>query len=46
MTLTELKEMQVIDIWLEKIRRGWKIEDAPNEELRKELRKRLDKGGK
>lgn len=34
-------EIRIIDIWLEKIRRGWKIEDAPNEEIRKELRKRL-----
>lgn len=33
---------KVIDIWLEKIRRGWKIKDAPNEAIRKELRKRLD----
>lgn len=32
---------QVIDIWMEKIRRGWKIEDAPNEAIRKELRERL-----
>ena len=32
---------KVIDVWLEKIRRGWKIEDAPNESIRKELRKRL-----
>jgi len=30
-----------LDIWLEKIRRGWKIEDVPNEEIKKELRKRL-----
>lgn len=33
---------QVIDIYEEKIRRGWKIEDAPNEAIRKELRKRLN----
>jgi len=36
-------EVRVIDVWLEKIRRGWKIEDAPNEAIRKELRKRLEK---
>jgi len=36
---------QVIDIWMEKIRRGWKIKDAPNEAIRKELRKRLKKDG-
>ena len=37
-------EVLIIDIWLEKIRRGWKIEDIPEEykELRKELRKRLE----
>ena len=36
-------EIKIIDIWLEKIRRGWKIEDIPKKygELRKELRKRL-----
>ena len=34
-------EITVIDIWLEKIRRGWKIEDAPNKEIREELKKRL-----
>jgi len=33
---------KVIDIWLEKIRRGWKIENAPNEAIRKELRRRLN----
>lgn len=33
---------QVIDIWMEKIRRGWLIKDAPNEAIRKELRKRLN----
>jgi len=31
MTITKL------DIWLEKIRRDWKIEDAPNEEIREAL---------
>jgi len=31
-------EIYIIDIWLEKIRRGWKIEDAPNEEIGNELR--------
>jgi len=28
----------IIDIWLEKIRRGWSVEDAPNEEIREALR--------
>ena len=32
--------LKVIDVWLEKIRRGWKIKDAPNEAIRKELRKK------
>jgi len=31
----------ILDIWLEKIRRGWKIDDAPNEEIREALRRRL-----
>jgi len=39
-------EIRIIDIWLEKVRRGWKIEDAPNEAIRKELRKRLEKNNK
>jgi len=31
-----------IDIWMDKIQNyGWKIEDAPNEEIREELRRRL-----
>ena len=35
---------QVIDIWMSKVQNyGWKIEDAPNEAIRKELRKRLGK---
>ena len=33
-------EITQLDIWLEKITRGWKIEDAP-EYLREELKKRL-----
>jgi hypothetical protein len=33
---------QVIDIWMEKIRRGWKIEDCPSPAVRKELRRRLN----
>ena len=28
----------IFDIWLEKIRRGWKIEDVPNGEIREALR--------
>ena len=36
-------EIRVIDVWLEKIRRGWKIKDAPNGAIRKELRRRLNK---
>ena len=33
---------QVIDIWMSKVQNyGWKIEDAPNEVIKKELRKRL-----
>ena len=28
-------EILIIDIWLEKLRRGWKIEDAPNEAIKK-----------
>ena len=32
---------QEIDVWEEKIRRGWKIEDCPSPSIRKELRKRL-----
>jgi len=34
-------EIYIIDIWLEKIRRGWKLEDAPNEEIKNELRRTL-----
>jgi len=34
-------EIYIIDIWLEKIRRGWKIEDAPNEEIREALKDKL-----
>ena len=36
-------EIKIIDIWLEKIRRSWKIEDVPNEEIREELKKEIDK---
>ena len=35
---SRLMEIYIIDIWLEKIRRGWKIEDVPNEEIREALR--------
>jgi len=39
-------EIKIIDIWLDKIQNyGWKIEDAPNEEIRKELRRRLEDNG-
>jgi len=31
-------EIYIIDIWLEKIRRGWSVDDAPNEEIREVLR--------
>ena len=31
-------EIYIIDIWLEKLRRGWKIEDVPNEEIREALK--------
>jgi len=31
-------EIYIIDIWLEKLRRGWKIDDAPNKEIREALR--------
>jgi len=31
----------ILDIWLEKIRRGWSLDDAPNEEIREALKKRL-----
>ena len=31
-------EILILDIWLEKIRRGWKIEDAPSEAIREALR--------
>jgi len=31
-------EIYIIDIWLEKIRRGWKIKDVPNGEIREVLR--------
>ena len=35
-------EIRIIDIWLNKITKyNWKIEDAPNEEIREELKKRL-----
>jgi len=30
-------EIYIIDIWLEKIRRGWSVEDTPNEEIREAL---------
>ena len=39
-------EIKIIDIWLDKIQNyGWKIEDAPNEEIREELRRRLKDNG-
>jgi len=27
----------ILDIWLEKIRRGWSVEDAPNEEIKEAI---------
>ena len=30
-------EIYIIDIWLEKLRRGWKIEDVPNEAIREAI---------
>jgi len=27
----------ILDIWLEKVRRGWSLDDAPNEEIREAL---------
>jgi len=30
-------EIYILDIWLEKLRRGWKIEDVPNEEIREAI---------
>jgi len=30
-------KIYIIDIWLEKIRRGWSVDDAPNEEIREAI---------
>jgi len=30
-------EIYIIDIWLEKIRRGWSLDDVPNEEIREAI---------
>jgi len=30
-------KIYIIDIWLEKIRRGWSVDDAPNEEIKEAL---------
>ena len=30
-------EIYILDIWLEKLRRGWMIEDVPNEEIREAI---------
>ena len=30
-------KIYIIDIWLSKLNYGWKIEDAPNEEIKKAL---------
>ena len=36
-------EIIILDIWLSKIKNyGWKIKDAPNKKIRKELRKVLN----
>jgi len=42
--MAKVKEMTItiLDIWLEKIRRGWSVDDAPNEEIREALRRRLN----
>ena len=31
-------EILILDIWLEKLRRGWSLADVPNEEIREALR--------
>ena len=36
-------EIYIIDIWLEKIRRGWKIEDVPNEAIKEAVKMELHK---
>jgi len=33
----------ILDIWLEKIRRGWSLDDVPNEEIKMELHKDYEK---
>ena len=40
-----MTDIMVLDIWFEKIRRGWKIDNAPNRTIKKELRKILKKRG-
>jgi len=30
-------EITILDIWLEKLRRGWKIEDVPNEAIKEAM---------
>ena len=30
-------EIYILDIWLEKLRRGWKIDDVPNEEIKEAI---------
>jgi len=32
-----LKNITILDIWLEKLRRGWSLDDVPNEAIREAL---------
>ena len=30
-------EIYILDIWLEKLRRGWSVDDVPNEAIREAI---------
>jgi len=30
-------EIYILDIWLEKLRRGWSLDDVPNEEIKEAI---------
>ena len=36
-------EIYIIDIWLEKIRRGWSLNDVPNEAIKEAIKMELHK---
>jgi len=35
--LDKLMEIYIIDIWLEKLRRGWSLDDVPNEAIKEAI---------